>query len=61
MKAYEVVGKFGRPRYQTNPIAVATEEDVEEDDDIAYTPIDDRDKDRISAMSRMSISRLDTV
>lgn len=54
MKAYGLIGKAGRPRYLTDPIVVPEEEHDIDVPDI-YTPIEEKDQDRASTMSRMSV------
>ena len=55
MKAFGLVGKQGRPRYQTDPLVDSDEEVEEEMERAVYTPIEDDDADRASTISRMSI------
>uniref|UniRef100_A0A914XKG5 guanylate cyclase n=1 Tax=Plectus sambesii TaxID=2011161 RepID=A0A914XKG5_9BILA len=56
MKAYGLIGKAGRPRYQSDPMVFAAVEEEIEEENLAYTPIEEKDQDRASTMSRMSIT-----
>lgn len=56
MKAYGLIGKAGRPRYQADPMVFPVVEEEVEEESLAYTPIEEKDQDRASTMSRMSIT-----
>jgi hypothetical protein len=56
MKAYGLIGKAGRPRYQNDPMVFPEVEEEVEEENLAYTPIEEKDQDRASTMSRMSIT-----